>query len=52
MTFVVTDVGRWREPRGHDRGRGLTIIRAAMDEVEVNSSEAGTEIIMQRRITP
>ncbi len=52
MTFVVSDAGRWRAPRGQDRGRGLTIIRAAMDEVEVNSSETGTEIVMHRRITP
>ena len=52
MTFVVTDAGRWRAPRGQDRGRGLTIIRAAMDEVEVNSSETGTEIVMRRKLTP
>jgi anti-sigma regulatory factor (Ser/Thr protein kinase)/putative methionine-R-sulfoxide reductase with GAF domain len=52
MTFVVTDAGRWRAPRGQDRGRGLTIIRAAMDEVEVNSSDIGTEIVMRRRLTP
>jgi anti-sigma regulatory factor (Ser/Thr protein kinase)/putative methionine-R-sulfoxide reductase with GAF domain len=52
LTFVVTDVGRWRAPRGQDRGRGLTIIRAAMDEVEVNSSETGTEIVMHRKVGP
>jgi anti-sigma regulatory factor (Ser/Thr protein kinase)/putative methionine-R-sulfoxide reductase with GAF domain len=52
LTFVVTDVGSWRAPRGQDRGRGLTIIRAAMDDVEVNSSETGTEIVMRRKITP
>jgi anti-sigma regulatory factor (Ser/Thr protein kinase)/putative methionine-R-sulfoxide reductase with GAF domain len=52
LTFVVSDVGRWRAPRGQDRGRGLTIIRAAMDEVEVTSSEAGTEIVMRRRLAP
>jgi anti-sigma regulatory factor (Ser/Thr protein kinase)/putative methionine-R-sulfoxide reductase with GAF domain len=50
LTFVVSDAGSWRSPRGQDRGRGLTIIRAAMDEVDVNSSETGTEIVMQRRI--
>ena len=44
--------GRWRAPRGQDRGRGLTIIRAAMDDVEVNSSETGTEIVMRRKIAP
>ena len=51
VTFVVTDAGRWRAPRGQDRGRGLTIIRAAMDDVEVNSSETGTEIVMHRKLT-
>jgi anti-sigma regulatory factor (Ser/Thr protein kinase) len=52
LTFVVTDAGRWRPPRGQDRGRGLTIIRAAMDEVEINTSGTGTEITMNRRIAP
>jgi anti-sigma regulatory factor (Ser/Thr protein kinase)/GAF domain-containing protein len=50
VTFVVSDAGRWRAPRGQDRGRGLTIIRAAMDDVEVNSSETGTEIVMRRKL--
>jgi anti-sigma regulatory factor (Ser/Thr protein kinase) len=50
LTFVVSDAGRWRPPRGQDRGRGLTIIRAAMDDVEVNPSETGTEIVMHRRV--
>jgi anti-sigma regulatory factor (Ser/Thr protein kinase) len=52
MTFVVTDAGSWRAPRGQDRGRGLRIIRAAMDEVEVDTSDTGTEIIMHRKLTP
>jgi anti-sigma regulatory factor (Ser/Thr protein kinase) len=50
LTFVVSDAGHWRPPRGQDRGRGLTIVRAAMDDVEVNRSETGTEIVMHRRI--
>jgi anti-sigma regulatory factor (Ser/Thr protein kinase)/putative methionine-R-sulfoxide reductase with GAF domain len=50
FTFVVRDAGRWRRPREQDRGRGLTIIKAAMDDVEVSTSDAGTEIVMQRRI--
>ncbi|MGZ4169330.1 MAG: ATP-binding SpoIIE family protein phosphatase [Solirubrobacteraceae bacterium] len=50
LTVIVSDAGRWRPPRGQDRGRGLTIIRAAMDDVEVNSAETGTEIVMRRRI--
>jgi anti-sigma regulatory factor (Ser/Thr protein kinase)/putative methionine-R-sulfoxide reductase with GAF domain len=50
VTFVVSDGGRWRAPRGRDRGRGLTIIDAAMDDVEVKSDETGTLVRMQRRL--
>lgn len=52
LTFVVTDFGRWRAPRGSDRGRGLAIIRAAMDDVDLNSSDTGTEIVIRRRLRP
>jgi anti-sigma regulatory factor (Ser/Thr protein kinase)/putative methionine-R-sulfoxide reductase with GAF domain len=51
LTFMVSDAGRWRPPRGRDRGRGLTIIGAAMDSVDVTSSDTGTEIVMHRRLT-
>jgi anti-sigma regulatory factor (Ser/Thr protein kinase) len=50
FTFRISDAGRWRPPRGQDRGRGLTIIRAAMDDVEVATSDVGTEVVMHRRI--
>jgi anti-sigma regulatory factor (Ser/Thr protein kinase) len=50
-TLIVRDSGRWRAPRGTHRGRGLKMIEAAMDEVEINSSEAGTEVVMRRRLT-
>jgi anti-sigma regulatory factor (Ser/Thr protein kinase) len=52
FTFTISDTGRWRPPQGQDRGRGLTIIRAAMDDVDVNTSDTGTEIVMHRRIEP
>jgi anti-sigma regulatory factor (Ser/Thr protein kinase)/putative methionine-R-sulfoxide reductase with GAF domain len=50
VTVSVRDAGQWRSPRGRDRGRGLTIIKAAMDELEVNTTSNGTEIIMHRRL--
>jgi anti-sigma regulatory factor (Ser/Thr protein kinase) len=50
VTATVGDVGRWREPRGEHRGRGLTIIGAVMDEVDVASGGEGTEVVMHRRI--
>ena len=50
ITASVRDVGRWRAPRGENRGRGLTIIGTVMDEVEVESNDDGTEIVMRRRV--
>ena len=47
----VRDSGRWRPVRGDDRGRGLTIIRSAMDDVDVRRHEDGTEIVMRRRLS-
>jgi anti-sigma regulatory factor (Ser/Thr protein kinase)/putative methionine-R-sulfoxide reductase with GAF domain len=47
----VDDTGNWRQPRGTDRGRGLRIIDAAMDSVEIEQSErGGTRIVMRRRL--
>src|SRR5579859_7337617 len=46
----VSDQGRWRPPRGRDRGRGLGIIRAAMDDVQVDSRGEGTEVVMRRNL--
>jgi anti-sigma regulatory factor (Ser/Thr protein kinase) len=50
IEIAVRDSGRWREARGGDRGRGLKIIRAAMDDVAVDSTDAGTVVLMRRRI--
>jgi anti-sigma regulatory factor (Ser/Thr protein kinase)/putative methionine-R-sulfoxide reductase with GAF domain len=51
LAFVVTDTGQWRAPRGEHRGRGLKLVRAAMDEVEIDSSDSGTAVIMRRRLS-
>jgi anti-sigma regulatory factor (Ser/Thr protein kinase)/putative methionine-R-sulfoxide reductase with GAF domain len=50
VEVAVRDSGQWRPPRGEDRGRGLTIIETAMDDVEVKSTTQGTEIVMRRRL--
>ena len=50
VIVAVRDTGRWRAPRGRNRGRGLTIIEAAMDSVRVSSTPDGTEIVMQRML--
>jgi anti-sigma regulatory factor (Ser/Thr protein kinase) len=50
VTLTVRDAGRWRPPRGTNRGRGLTIIAAAVDELDLRTTDAGTEVVMQRRL--
>ncbi len=50
LAFVVTDTGHWRAPRGEHRGRGLLLVKATMDEVTIDSSDAGTQVSMRRRV--
>jgi anti-sigma regulatory factor (Ser/Thr protein kinase)/putative methionine-R-sulfoxide reductase with GAF domain len=50
VTLTVRDTGRWRAPRGTDRGRGLKMIEAAVDELAVHTSDAGTEVVMRHRL--
>jgi serine phosphatase RsbU (regulator of sigma subunit)/anti-sigma regulatory factor (Ser/Thr protein kinase) len=51
ITVTVRDDGHWRPPRGHNRGRGLSIIVAAMDDVQIDRTAEGTEVVMRRHIT-
>jgi GAF domain-containing protein/anti-sigma regulatory factor (Ser/Thr protein kinase) len=51
VVLVIRDQGRWRPPRGENRGRGLGLMEIFMDEVEVTPSENGTAVRMRRRIT-
>ncbi|MGZ6674270.1 MAG: ATP-binding SpoIIE family protein phosphatase, partial [Solirubrobacteraceae bacterium] len=50
VTLTVRDAGRWRLPRGTNRGRGLKIISAAVDELDLRTTDAGTEVVMHRRL--
>ena len=50
VTLAVRDAGRWRAPREGDRGRGLQMIQATVDELDVRSTDAGTEVLMRRRL--
>jgi anti-sigma regulatory factor (Ser/Thr protein kinase) len=46
----VSDDGRWRPARGEHRGRGLKIMQAATDTLEITSEDTGTEVVMSRRL--
>jgi PAS domain S-box-containing protein len=53
MRLTVTDTGRWRPPASHtkaDRGRGLTLMRAMMQDVVITPGPAGTTVEMHARI--
>ena len=49
-TVSIRDQGRWREPRGGNRGRGIQIMREFMDDVSIDSDEQGTTVNLQRRL--
>ena len=44
IVATVRDDGRWRLPRGTNRGRGLTIMEKCADEVSVDTNDTGTEV--------
>jgi anti-sigma regulatory factor (Ser/Thr protein kinase) len=50
VCVVVRDQGRWRPPRGHNRGRGTLLMQELMDHFEVTTGEEGTEVRMRRRL--
>jgi PAS domain S-box-containing protein len=51
VTITVRDFGRWREPRVGIPGRGLELIEAVMDSVDVvTSPDEGTEVRMVREL--
>ncbi|MFL6127761.1 MAG: SpoIIE family protein phosphatase [Mycobacteriales bacterium] len=47
----IADTGRWRSvPAPGDRGRGLPLMRAVMDAVQVARGADGTVVTMRRRL--
>jgi len=50
IEIIVRDRGRWRERRGDVGGRGLPIIEAYVDELDIRPSPSGTEVRMRRRL--
>ena len=50
VSVAVEDSGRWRDSRPYGRGRGLSIMRALVDSVEIERDEHGTTVTLRRRI--
>jgi anti-sigma regulatory factor (Ser/Thr protein kinase) len=53
ITVAVEDQGRWKPPTVNDeRGRGLPIMHALMDSVDIESDDHRKTIHLRRTITP
>ena len=53
LHVTVTDTGAWQPPRSDQdgrRGRGIALMRALVDEVEVRPSSGGTAVHLHTRI--
>ena len=50
IQLTVRDFGSWRAPREGDQGRGLSLMRALMDSVEVEPGGEGTTVTLRRRL--
>jgi anti-sigma regulatory factor (Ser/Thr protein kinase)/putative methionine-R-sulfoxide reductase with GAF domain len=50
VVVTVRDSGRWRSPRGANRGRGTHIMRAVTDQVTIDRRSDGTEVVIRRRL--
>jgi anti-sigma regulatory factor (Ser/Thr protein kinase) len=50
VRVVVRDEGHWRPPRGTNRGRGLPLMRALMEHVDVQHTERGTAVVLERSL--
>jgi GAF domain-containing protein/anti-sigma regulatory factor (Ser/Thr protein kinase) len=50
IRVIVRDRGRWRPPRGSHRGRGLPLMRALMESVDVEHGAAGTVVVLERTL--
>lgn len=47
---TVRDQGRWRAPRGTNRGRGIMLMRKCCDEVEVEEGSGGTTVTIRHSV--
>jgi anti-sigma regulatory factor (Ser/Thr protein kinase) len=51
VRVVVSDSGRWRPPRGgSSRGRGLQLMEAMMEHVDIRHGEDGTLVVLERTL--
>jgi serine phosphatase RsbU (regulator of sigma subunit)/anti-sigma regulatory factor (Ser/Thr protein kinase)/DNA-binding NarL/FixJ family response regulator len=52
VVLIVRDDGRWSEVRSRGRGRGLKLMEAMMDSVQLSFSSEGTIVVLRRTLVP
>jgi PAS domain S-box-containing protein len=52
VEIEVRDYGSWRDPREGDHGRGLALMEALMDTVDVTPTPEGTTVRLRRTLAP
>jgi serine phosphatase RsbU (regulator of sigma subunit)/anti-sigma regulatory factor (Ser/Thr protein kinase) len=50
VRVTIRDHGRWRPPRGTHRGRGVMMMKGLMDSVDIEHSDDGTTVVLERRL--
>jgi anti-sigma regulatory factor (Ser/Thr protein kinase) len=50
VAITISDRGAWRAPAENDRGRGLHLIRALTDTMELIPGPTGTSVRMRRKL--
>jgi len=50
VQIMIRDFGAWRTPRDGDHGRGLSLMRALMDSVDVEPTPEGTTVRLVRHL--
>jgi serine phosphatase RsbU (regulator of sigma subunit)/anti-sigma regulatory factor (Ser/Thr protein kinase) len=50
VRVTIRDRGRWRPPRGAHRGRGVMLMRGLMDSVDIEHTETGTTVVLERAL--
>jgi anti-sigma regulatory factor (Ser/Thr protein kinase) len=53
LRLSLRDYGRWRDPddQARERGHGLTLMRALVDSVEIETADNGSTVTLRRRIS-
>jgi anti-sigma regulatory factor (Ser/Thr protein kinase) len=50
VVITVRDRGGWRDSVSNDRGRGLPLMRALMDTVEIDQRSSGSTVVLRRAL--